>query len=225
MIDHKNAAAQAPCYSEVKPSQDQPKMGSATSALATPANNAGEDQGRDEDAPRVPTQPVAAAPTPRTNHYRTEFKRRKETSDLIEWLLDEFAQTETELTALNDKYLTVKLAWKLRSDELTRVEKELVAAKAEAARNEELYRSALVTTKDMIRPFYERAEKAEAALAAAQSKLAEFEQDALNYLWIINDNCGENTADDAVSAVELLSNTDMTSEQLHAAIARARKGE
>ena len=62
-----NEEQQAPCYSEVKPLQDQPKMGSATSALATPANNAGEDQGRDEDAPRVPAQPAVSSPTPRTD--------------------------------------------------------------------------------------------------------------------------------------------------------------
>jgi hypothetical protein len=38
-------------------------------------------------------------PTPRTDHYRAEFKRRKETSDLIEWMLDEFAQEERRLHA------------------------------------------------------------------------------------------------------------------------------
>ena len=42
------------------------------------------------------TQP---SKTPRTDHYRTEFKRRKETSDLIEWMLDEFAQEERRLSA------------------------------------------------------------------------------------------------------------------------------
>ncbi len=61
--EKQNAVTQAPCYSEVKPSQDQPIIGSATSALATHADNAVEDQGQDEAAPRVPTQPAVAAPT------------------------------------------------------------------------------------------------------------------------------------------------------------------
>lgn len=38
--------------------------------------------------------------TPRADHYRKEFKRRKETSDLIEWILDELAGVERELAAL-----------------------------------------------------------------------------------------------------------------------------
>src|SRR5690242_17416206 len=33
-------------------------------------------------------------PTPRTDHYRAEFKRRKEHSELVDWLLDEFEQEE-----------------------------------------------------------------------------------------------------------------------------------
>ena len=38
--------------------------------------------------------------TPRTDHYRAEFKRRKEGSELISWLLDEFAQEERTVTTL-----------------------------------------------------------------------------------------------------------------------------
>ena len=101
------------------------------------------------------------------------------------------------------------------------LETELAAAKAERERTLQ----ANYVIREQQKEDFARAEKAEAALAEANRKLAEFEQYALNYLWIINDNCGENTADDAVSAVELLLNTDMTSEQLHAAITSARKGE
>ena len=43
------------------------------------------------------TPPAMQSETPRTDHYRTEFKRCKETSDLIEWLLDECAQQERRL--------------------------------------------------------------------------------------------------------------------------------
>ena len=43
------------------------------------------------------TTPTPQSETPRTDHYRAEFKHRKETSDLIEWLLDEFAQEERRL--------------------------------------------------------------------------------------------------------------------------------
>lgn len=35
--------------------------------------------------------------TPRADHYRKEFARRKESSDLIRWMLDEFEQTERRL--------------------------------------------------------------------------------------------------------------------------------
>lgn len=35
--------------------------------------------------------------TPRADHYRKEFARRKDYSDLVRWLLDEFEQTEKRL--------------------------------------------------------------------------------------------------------------------------------
>lgn len=35
--------------------------------------------------------------TPAADHYRKEFAKRKESSDLIRWLLDEFEQTEKRL--------------------------------------------------------------------------------------------------------------------------------
>ena len=38
--------------------------------------------------------------TPRADHYRKAFKQRKETSDLIEWVLDELAGVERELATL-----------------------------------------------------------------------------------------------------------------------------
>jgi hypothetical protein len=63
---NQNAAQQAPCYSEVEPSQaTHLTVTCATSVPATPAYT-GEDQGRDEDAPRVPTQPAVAAPLARS---------------------------------------------------------------------------------------------------------------------------------------------------------------
>ena len=37
--------------------------------------------------------------TPRTDYYRSEFRRRKGTGDLIEWMLDEFEQAERRLAA------------------------------------------------------------------------------------------------------------------------------
>ena len=37
--------------------------------------------------------------TPRSDHYRVEFKRRKETSDLIEWIVDELAGVERSIAA------------------------------------------------------------------------------------------------------------------------------
>lgn len=60
-----NAAQQAPCYSEVKPSQDNsPLEEGATSTLATHAAErlTVEDQGLDEATPRVPAKPAVAAP-------------------------------------------------------------------------------------------------------------------------------------------------------------------
>ena len=38
--------------------------------------------------------------TPRTDHYRVAFKRRKESSELIGWILDEFAQEERKSATL-----------------------------------------------------------------------------------------------------------------------------
>ena len=111
--------------------------------------------------------PVAAAPTPRTDMLQLEHTRscaywstddKDCTCCLHERIHTQTAETllaawqkrateaETELAALNDKYLTVKLAWKLRGDELTR---------------------------------------AETALAEANRKMAEFEQDALRYRWVL----------------------------------------
>ena len=39
----------------------------------------------------------AASETPRSDHYRTLFNQRKEMTDLIDWLLNEFAQEERRL--------------------------------------------------------------------------------------------------------------------------------
>src|ERR1039458_9293609 len=63
-----------------------------------------------KDAPNA-AQPEAKAETPRTDHYRAEFKRTKEApSELVSWMLDEFAQEEqrfasatAELEAERDK--------------------------------------------------------------------------------------------------------------------------
>lgn len=38
--------------------------------------------------------------TPRADHYRKEFAKRKESSDLILWMLDEFEQVEREAEEL-----------------------------------------------------------------------------------------------------------------------------
>lgn len=48
----------------------------------------------------APAAAPAASETPRSDHYRSEFKRRKQTPDgLTEYLLDEFAQEERRLNA------------------------------------------------------------------------------------------------------------------------------
>jgi hypothetical protein len=46
---------------------------------------------------------TAKTETPRADHYRTEFKRNKETSELIEWLLDECGGVERENAALRER--------------------------------------------------------------------------------------------------------------------------
>ena len=45
----------------------------------------------------------AMSKTPRTDYYRSAFKASKEKSNLIDWLLDEFAQLETELAECKAK--------------------------------------------------------------------------------------------------------------------------
>lgn len=112
-----NAAGQAPCYSEVKPSQaNHLPVTSATSVPATPADT-GEDQGRDEATPRVPTQPAPAAPnapTPRTDAFAASAKRDWNTSKFPVWThesavvnailgeaIDTMKNLERELAAAN----------------------------------------------------------------------------------------------------------------------------
>jgi len=49
------------------------------------------------------TMTIDKTPTPRTDHYRAEFKRLKEQpSELVSWLLDEFAQEEQRLAAAQE---------------------------------------------------------------------------------------------------------------------------
>lgn len=90
------------------------------------------------------SQPVAEGATPRTNHYRTEFKRRKETSDLIEWMLDEFEQTERDLAAAREelervkrerddfKKMHEKLSWCLKQSDDERLGYKQRAAQADS---------------------------------------------------------------------------------------------
>ena len=163
-----------------------------------------------QDASQVAPEPVAAVPAPRTDAFHDKWDSYNYPHEAIHFA----RQLETELHLVTQQHdATI--------DVLKQTRTELAAAKAERERTLQ----ANYVIREQQKEDFARAEKAEAALAEANRKLAEFEQYALNYLWIINDNCGENTADDAVSAVELLLNTDMTSEQLHAAITSARKGE
>ena len=70
-----------------------------------------------------------AAPTPRTDHYRAEFKRRKETSDLIEWMLDEFGQEERRLAAAREELAALReKRGGVVSSELTDVGHAMLAA-------------------------------------------------------------------------------------------------
>jgi len=115
------------------------------------------------------------ASTPRTDAFHDKWDSYNYPHEAIHFA----RQLEWELAALNDKYLTVKLAWKLRGDELTR---------------------------------------AEAALAAAQSKLAEFEQDAVRYRWL-------RSCDVECGVLSELARRGRCEELFDAAIDAARKGE
>ena len=56
---------------------------------------------------------TAKTETPRANHYRVEFKRHKETSGLIEWLLDEFEHLERENAALRERLSESQHNWQV----------------------------------------------------------------------------------------------------------------
>lgn len=130
-----------------------------------------------QDVSQAVSEPVAAAPTPITDLNIVQHQVAGVWQDYVHAHVAR--QLEWELAALNDKYLTVKLAWKLRSDELTR---------------------------------------AEAALAAANAKLAEFEQDAMRYRWL-------RSCDVECGVLSELARRGRCEELFDAAIDAARKGE
>ena len=122
-----------------------------------------------QDASQVAPEPVAAVPAPRTDAFHDKWDSYNYPHEAIHFA----RQLETELHLVTQQHdATI--------DVLKQTRTELAAAKAERERTLQ----ANYMIREQQKEDFARAEKAEAALAEANRKLAEFEQDALCLKWI-----------------------------------------